>query len=78
MTGKPAVHVENTSAQTGVERVRQLTRDIGIPQGLKDLDIPESAVEDMAKMAMTVARPLANNPRKVTKKDAVEIYKKAF
>jgi alcohol dehydrogenase len=78
MTGKPAVHVENTSAQTGVERVRQLTRDIGIPQGLKDLDIPEPAVEDMAEMAMTVARPLANNPRKVTKEDAVEIYKKAF
>ena len=78
MAGEPAGKVDKTSAQTGVDMVRQLTGDIGIPQGLKELHIPESAVEDMAEMAMTVARPLANNPRKVTKDDAVKIYQKAL
>jgi alcohol dehydrogenase len=78
MGGKPMGKADRSSAQVGVDRVRQLTRDIGIPQGLLALGIPEDAVEDMADMAMTVARPLANNPRKVTKEDAVEIYRNAF
>jgi len=29
-------------------------------------------------VAMTVARPLENNPRKVTREDAIAIYKRAF
>lgn len=66
------------SGGDSVERVRGLTRRIGIPQRLSELDIPEDAFEDMAAMAMTVARPLANNPRKVSLEDAVEIYRKAF
>ncbi len=62
----------------GVQVVRKLTQDVGIPQSLKEMDIPESAIEDMAEMAMTVARPLENNPRKVTKDDAIKIYESAF
>jgi len=58
--------------------VRQLTLAIGIPQGLRDLGIPESAIEDMAEMAMTVARPIANNPRKMTKEAAIGIYQEAY
>ncbi len=66
------------SSRSGVQVVRKLTQDVGIPQSLKDLGIPESAIQDMAKMAMTVARPLENNPRKVTKDDAIKIYESAF
>jgi alcohol dehydrogenase class IV len=29
-------------------------------------------------VALTVARPLENNPRKVTKEDAIEIYTDAY
>jgi alcohol dehydrogenase len=65
-------------ALAGVDIVRALTQGVGIPQTLTALKIPETAVSDMAEMAMTVARPLANNPRKVTKEQAMEIYKKAF
>jgi alcohol dehydrogenase class IV len=32
----------------------------------------------MAKVAMTVARPLENNPRKVTLEDAIAIYRTAL
>lgn len=66
------------SSRSGVQVVKKLTQDVGIPQSLKDLGIPESAIQDMAKMAMTVARPLENNPRKVTKDDAIKIYESAF
>jgi alcohol dehydrogenase len=78
MAGAKADETLKPSAESGVQAVRALTKDVGIPQGLDDLEIPETAVEDMAEMAMTVARPLANNPRPVTKEDAIEIYRKAF
>ncbi len=65
-------------AEAGVEVIKKLSADIGIPQRLTDLEIPESAIGEMADMAMTVSRPLENNPRKVTKEDAVSIYKAAF
>jgi len=71
-------HSRGVSAKAGVEVVRGLSRDIGIPQRLKDLNIPESAIADMAEMAMTVARPIANNPRKMTKEAAIKIYQSAF
>lgn len=65
-------------AMASVDIVRALTQGVGIPQTLTALKIPETAVSDMAEMAMTVARPLANNPRKVTKEQAMEIYKSAY
>ncbi len=35
-------------------------------------------VGELAEIALTVARPLANNPRPVTLEDAVAIYEDAF
>jgi alcohol dehydrogenase class IV len=64
--------------EKSVDVVRRLSQNIGIPQGLKDLDIPESDIEKMVEMAMTVARPIANNPRKMTKEAAMGIYQAAF
>ena len=67
-----------SAAEQSVKLVRRLSQNIGIPQRLRDLDIPESDIEKMAEMAMTVARPIANNPRKMTKEAATEIYEAAF
>ena len=71
-------HSRESSAGASVEVVRKLSKDIAIPQRLGDLNIPESAIVEMADMAMTVARPIANNPRKVTEEDAVKIYQAAI
>lgn len=73
-----AGHEETMAGGSPVDVVRRLTQDVGIPSSLKDLDIPESAVADMAEMAMTVTRPLENNPRTVTTAEAREIYGAAF
>ncbi|MBM4144344.1 MAG: iron-containing alcohol dehydrogenase [Lentisphaerae bacterium] len=65
-------------ARKGVERLAELSRACGIPQSLSDLGVPRSAVESMARSAMTVTRLLKNNVRPLTETDAVGIYGEAF
>jgi alcohol dehydrogenase len=66
------------AAYLAVEAVNALVEDCGIQTNLEDLGILEDDFEELAKIAMTVARPLANNPRQVTLEDAVAIYEDAF
>jgi len=66
------------AAYLAVEAVNALVEDCGIQTNLEDLGISEDDFEEMAKIALTVARPLANNPRQVTLEDAVAIYEDAF
>jgi len=66
------------AAYLAVEAVQSLIEDCGIYTTLEDLNIPEEDFPDLAKVAMTVARPLENNPRKVTIEDAIEIYGEAY
>lgn len=58
--------------------VKTLCNFLNIPVNLQKLNIPEDAIEPMAEGAMKVTRLLANNPRKITYQDAVELYKKAY
>jgi len=60
-----------------LEAMRQLVADIGLPQYLSDVGIPESAVEELADGAMTQGRLLANNPRQLTRDEVVQIYRNA-
>ena len=66
------------AASLTVKAVETLIKDCGIHTKLKDLDIPEKDFPELAGAAMTVARPLANNPRKVTLEDAIKIYGQAY
>lgn len=66
------------AAYLAVEAVQSLIEDCGIYTTLEDLNIPEEDFPELAKVAMTVARPLENNPRKVTIEDAIEIYGEAY
>ena len=65
-------------ASRALEIVRELSRRCGIPGQLRDFGIPESAIERMAKGAMTVTRLLERNVRTVTLQDAIDIYRRAF
>jgi alcohol dehydrogenase len=65
-------------AAKGVEKVRQLIRDCGIPATLKEVGVPQNALPDMAAAAMKITRLLKNNPRPVTMEDAIAIYKAAY
>lgn len=66
------------AAMLAVEAVDALIEDCGIATGLEELGIPEEDYPEMARVAMTVARPLENNPRKVTLEDAIAIYRTAM
>ncbi|BDG59062.1 iron-containing alcohol dehydrogenase [Caldinitratiruptor microaerophilus] len=66
------------AAARAVEAVRTLSVDVGIPQRLRDVGIPESALDGLAEAAMKVTRLLDNNPRKVTLEDARALYQAAY
>ncbi|MCF0209532.1 MAG: iron-containing alcohol dehydrogenase, partial [Bacteroidaceae bacterium] len=55
-----------------------LCKEIGIPQTLAEMGIPQDAAPRMAKAAMDCQRLLKNNPRTVTEQDALEIYNSLF
>ncbi len=60
------------------EAVFELAEDVGVPMTLTELGIPEDAIPEMAKGAMEVAVPIANNPRPMTVEAAMEIYRNAY
>ena len=54
---------------------RILSIDLGLPVRLRDLNIPDSALEKLAIDAMKQTRLLVNNPRCVNSADALAIYR---
>ena len=61
-----------------VEAIFNLNNDVGIPSSLAELDIPVEKVPEMADIALTVAVPIANNPRKPTRDEVIQIYHNAL
>ena len=72
--------VEGGQARTAafVDALTDLSKRIGLPPRLRDVDIPQSAIPKMAEDAMVQARLLVNNPREVTQADAQAIYEAAW
>jgi len=66
------------AAQLAVEAIHQLNADVGIPSSLADLNIPADRIAEMARIALTVTRPVENNPRKPTEEDVISVYEAAF
>ena len=66
------------AAYLAVEAVEALIEDCGIFTTLEELEIPEADFPELAKVAMTVARPLANNPCKMTPEEMVGIYQECY
>jgi len=62
------------AAYLALEAVESLIEDCGINNTLEEFGIKEKDFPALADVALTVARPLENNPRKVTKENAIEIY----
>ena len=60
------------------DSVFELAQDIVVPMTPKQLNIPEDSIPEMAKAAMQVAIPMANNPRPMTVDAAEEIYRNAY
>ncbi|HLT91766.1 MAG TPA: iron-containing alcohol dehydrogenase [Woeseiaceae bacterium] len=76
--GAAAGASERETAVNGIQKVRELIRDCGLPSRLSEAGIPEAAIERLAEGALKVQRLLRNNPRHVTLEDAKAIYRAAF
>jgi alcohol dehydrogenase class IV len=69
---------DEETAHAGVQKIRELIKACGIPATLKEVNVPESAIESMAVDALKIQRLLKNNPREITEADAIAIYKAAY
>ena len=65
------------TAMAGVEKIRSLNKACGIPANLQEVNVPPSAIPQMAADAMKIQRLLKNNPREITLEDAIQIYQSA-
>jgi alcohol dehydrogenase len=65
------------AATKGIAAIRKLSADIGIPSGLKALNVKEQDLKTMAENAQKNACMLTN-PRKATLEQVISIYKAAM
>lgn len=73
------VTLEGTKEQValaGIEKIETISKACNIPQRLTDIGVTEYVLPELADIAMKVTRLLKNNPREVTREDAINIYKK--
>ena len=61
-----------------IDNLASLSKELGLEQKLRGLNIPEDACAKMASDAMKQSRLLINNPKEITEKDAFDIYKLAW
>lgn len=66
------------TAAAGLMRLADLSRACGVPQRLRDVNIPEDALPRLAREAIKIQRLLKNNPRDVTEADALAIFRAAW
>ena len=75
------LNMDGTSDEEAVDKVANavadLSRRLGIPQTLRELDIPEEMLPQLASQAINDACT-PGNPREVTIEDLVNIYKAAY
>jgi alcohol dehydrogenase class IV len=66
------------AADRSVEAVRRLSRDVGMPSGLRDVGVPEEALEGFVQGALSAARLITNNPRVPTASGVLEVYRASW
>ncbi len=67
----------NEAAQKAIDAIKDLSKSIGIPSGLSELDVKEEDFDVMVENAMKDATQ-ATNPRTATKEDIKQIFKNAM
>lgn len=78
MGGKIDRLTAREAALKAIDYVKELSSDIEMPLGLKELGIPETALQQLSEGASTVNRLLVNNPRAIGLKEITSIFTRAF
>lgn len=66
------------TAEAGLAKLTALSLACGVPQRLRDVNIPEAELPKCANAASKIQRLLKNNPREVTEADALAIFRAAY
>ncbi len=66
------------AAQAGVDAIRQLSLDVGIPQKMREVGVPKEAIPGMAAAAIQITRLMDNNPRRLSQAEVQAIYESAW
>ena len=61
-----------------IAELAKLSPRSGLPSRLRDAQVPEAMLEQLARDAMLQQRLLVNNPRDITEADALAIYRAAY
>ena len=61
-----------------IDRLADLSHRLGLPARLREAGVPRDALPGLADAAMLQTRLLVNNPREVTRDDALNIYEAAW
>lgn len=64
------------AAQAVVDKIKELTTILEIPQDLGEYGVEEESIESMAVAALEVKRLMDNNPKVLDKEDVKSIYRK--
>ena len=74
-------HVENVSrlddAFKAVVAVKKLIEDVKLPSSLREAGVPKKDLQVLAEELITFY-PRQNNPRMITKEDAIKLYERAW
>lgn len=67
------------AAEKAVINIKKLIGEtLGLPTRLRDVNVPQEAAEDLAENMLKITRLLTANPREISKKEAVELFKKMW
>jgi alcohol dehydrogenase class IV len=67
-----------TITEALITYIEKLITDLGLPNRLRDMKVPETDLAMLASDGMKQQRLLINNPREVTEADALAIYQAAY
>jgi alcohol dehydrogenase len=69
---------DRAAAELAVEAVRQLSRDVGLPGGLREVGVPEAALEGFVEGTLSAQRLITNNPRVPTAEGVLAVYRASY
>lgn len=69
---------EEEAARRAVERVRRLRAELGVPDRLRDVGIPRSALPELARRAASATRIVRNQPRPAGYAELLAILEAAY
>lgn len=77
-SGGYAADSDQAAAEGFLNRLDRYIDELKVPRRLRDVGVPESALESMTEGALAVTRLMVRNPRVITREAALQIYRNVY